>query len=118
MGVRSITGHSKGIDEACGEDMLAEAVGSALSVEAWEYQPNGGEIVIAVAGAAECVEKLAEFGALDRRGFALLNPVEKADHHTKLRFGHCRPGRWKRVKEGTIVLLFMSDVQAVTASVY
>lgn len=90
MGVGSITGHSKGIDEACGEDVLAEAVGSALSVEAWKYQPNSGEIVIAVAGAAECVEKLAEFGALDRRGFAFLNPVEQADHHTKLRFGHCR----------------------------
>lgn len=71
--------------------MLAEAIGGALAVESGEDEADGGEVVGAVFGAAEGVEKLAEFGALEGGGLALLHPVEEAHHHTELCGRHfCR----------------------------
>lgn len=56
--------------------MFPEAVGTALAVEGRQDQSDGGEIGGPVVGAAEGVEKLAELGALDGGGLALLHPVE------------------------------------------
>lgn len=88
LGVGGVARNAEGVDDAGGEDMLAEAVGSPLPVEGGQDEADGGEIVGAISGAAECVEKLAEFGALEGGGLALLHPVEEAHHHTKLRFRH------------------------------
>ncbi|KAH6782113.1 plant/protein [Perilla frutescens var. frutescens] len=80
--------YAEGVDEGGGEDVLMEAIGAALAIEAGQNEADGGEVVGAVLGAVEGVEKLAEFGALDGRRLALLHPVEHAHHHIELRFRH------------------------------
>lgn len=79
--------------------MLAEAIGAALAVEAGQDEADGGEVIVAALGAAEGVEELAKFGALNGRRLALLHPVEQAHHHTELCIRHfCLDQRQKQPK--------------------
>ncbi|KAL6977869.1 hypothetical protein U1Q18_026652 [Sarracenia purpurea var. burkii] len=82
-GVLGLPRHAEGVDEAGRKHRFLEPVGSALAVDGREDQPDGAEVV---PGIAVGVEELPELGALLRRRFAPLNPVEEAAHHAELRF--------------------------------
>lgn len=89
LGISGVARYAEGVDEGGGQDVLAEAIGAALTVEAGQDEADGGEVVVSALGAAEGVEELAKFGALNGRRLALLHPVEQAHHHTELCIRHC-----------------------------